>query len=50
MIVILLFNIFSTSSFVINSHQATAEGKFIFFVYQKQSQQNLNHHQITFHG
>lgn len=50
MIVILLFNIFSTSSFVINSNQATAEGKCIFFVYQKQSQQKLNHHQITFHG
>lgn len=30
MIVILLFNIFSTSSFVINSNQATAEVKRIF--------------------
>lgn len=42
MIGILLFNIFSTSLFVINSNQATAEVKH-FFVYHKQSQ-NLKHH------
>lgn len=40
---ILLFNIFSTSLFVINSNQATAEVKH-FFIYHKQSQQNLKHH------